>query len=157
MQRDDPKLREIWSQTNIAVIYRRAGSGESLLMRLPDDLPAPQLWVSKNPSRLVPYDERYKCWQPPRSRFNELIKRSIQQFGSVYVIQPFRTEEKCEPACWNALGADCECSCMGRNHGSGNPEGKWHVVAETFAVRWGDREYSCRLLTTVTESAVCAH
>jgi hypothetical protein len=95
----------------------------------------------------VPWDNRYKCWLPPRSRFNDLIKRSTEEFGSIYVIQPFRTEEKCAPACWNALGADCECSCMGRNHGSGNPEGKWHVVADTFAVCWGDREYACRLLT----------
>lgn len=39
---------------------------------------------------------------------------------------------------------------MGQNHGSGNPQGKWHIVSETFAVKWKEREYSCRLLKALS-------
>ena len=36
---------------------------------------------------------------------------------------------------------------MGEYHGSENPEGRWFVVSDTFAVRWEDKELACRLLT----------
>lgn len=50
------------------------------------------------------------------------------------------------PACWSAVGADCECSCMGANHSSGRPIGRWYEVSDTFAVMWGIQRYSARLL-----------
>ena len=67
------------------------------------------------------------------------------RFGRVYVIQPYREFEKCAPACWNATGFTCECSCMGKNHGS-MPGGRWWVVADTFAIQWQGRRLACRLI-----------
>jgi hypothetical protein len=78
--------------------------------------------------------------------FEDTLKRLLARFGAVYVIQPFNKLEICAPACWNATGAKCECSCMGEHHGSKNHAGRWHVVSETFAVRIREREFSCRLL-----------
>ena len=78
----------------------------------------------------------------------DVIKLCLQQYQSAYVIQLYRAQQKCAPACWNAEGFHCECSCMGENHGGGHPGGNWHEVSETFAVSWGDQRYSCRHLKT---------
>ncbi|MEP1497973.1 MAG: hypothetical protein ABJK50_20985, partial [Pseudophaeobacter sp.] len=62
------------------------------------------------------------------------------------IIQPYREQEICARACQEALGHECQCSCMGANHGAGN-DGSWFEVSDTFSTRWGDRELACRLLT----------
>ena len=74
------------------------------------------------------------------------IERSLAEYGKVYVIQPYREQEKCSPACQNATGHECQCSCMGLYHGAGN-DGSWFEVSDTFAARWGEQELACRLMT----------
>jgi hypothetical protein len=141
----DPKLRRIWGQGRIPVVLRR-GKGEPLRVRLPY-AEANRAWLRGENRNKPQWNPRFKCWETPKSWFENLIRRALWIYESIYVIQPFNDNEKCAPACWNALGVECECSCMGKNHGSGNPQGKWHVVSDTLAVRWGPRQYSCRLLT----------
>jgi cell filamentation protein len=65
--------------------------------------------------------------------------RLARKYGKVYVVQAFAHFEKCAPACWNATGFQCECSCMGQNHGS-HASGDWWIVSETFAIRREGRE-----------------
>ena len=72
--------------------------------------------------------------------------RALQRYGKVYIIQPYREQEICARACQEALGHECQCSCMGANHGIGN-DGSWFEVSDTFSTRWGNRELACRLLT----------
>jgi len=86
-----------------------------------------------------------KCYSLARGWFNAIVQEAIKSCGRVYVIHPYREHERCAPACWHALRADCSCSCMGKNHGSQNADG-WFVVADTCAVRWGERKLACRLL-----------
>ena len=144
MDKRDPRLLQIWSQTQIPVVFR-SGKSKPLLVRLPF-AQGNQIWL-KSDHRIQPdWHPKQKCWQIPKSWFEDVIRRSLKRYARIYVIQPFSPQQKCAPACWHAIGAACECSCMGANHGSGNPDGKWHVVSETFAVRWDAREYSCRLL-----------
>jgi hypothetical protein len=78
--------------------------------------------------------------------FNDFVERSLVQYGNVYIIQPYREQEKCSPACQNAVGHECQCSCMGLYHGAGN-DGSWFEVSGTFATRWGSQELACRLMT----------
>jgi hypothetical protein len=137
-------LNEVWNQGHLPVIWR-GGPIRPLLVRLPyaadnrdwlrDDKRSKPKWLSD-----------HKAWSVPQSWFDELVRRAIRRYGGAYVIQPFRASEKCAPACWNAIGVHCECSCLGARHGIGNPQGKWHVVNETFAIRWGAKEFACRLL-----------
>jgi hypothetical protein len=87
-----------------------------------------------------------KYWEIPITGFNKFVDRSLDRYGKVYIIQPYREQEKCAPACLNAQGHECECSCMGQNHGAGN-DGSWFKVSEAFATRWHDQEIACRLLT----------
>lgn len=141
---EDPALLRIWNQTRLPVVLR-GGSIAPLAVRLPyarDN----RYWLAESGNRRPQWLGEYKVWSIPKSWFEDVLRRCLVRYRAVYVVQPFRKSEKCAPACWNALGAECECSCMGANHGSGAPEGKWHIVSETLAVRVGRREFSCRLL-----------
>jgi hypothetical protein len=73
------------------------------------------------------------------------IRLCLGVYGQTYVIQRDRPLQKCAPACWNAVGYDCECSCLGENHGSETPLA--HVVSDTFAFQRGGRKLALRLLT----------
>ena len=80
------------------------------------------------------------------SWYDWLARRLLYKYSAVYLIQLYREQQKCAPACWNAEGLHCECSCMGENHGSGHPGERWREVSETFAFEWGPTKYACRLL-----------
>ena len=145
MNDKDTRLLQIWNQKLIPVLYRRE-KGMPLLLRLPyaEDNRA---WLKNEHKNQPEWLKDKKCWQVPKAWFERIIRRALVRFGRIYVIQPFNAQEKCAPACWNATGAECECSCIGANHGSSNPVGKWHIVSEALAVNWGPKQYSCRLLT----------
>lgn len=148
MQDKDFRLSQIWRQNSIPVLYLQ-GKGASLLLRLPYAV-GNREWIKGDGRKNPVWEKDQKCWQIPKAWFERIIRQSLARHRKIYVVQPFNPNEKCAPACWNAVGAECECSCMGKNHGSGNPVGKWHVVSETLAVRWGSNDYSCRLLTPNT-------
>ena len=134
-------LKDIWAQSRIPVVLRRDGAGEQLRVRLPHDKSNRQWLQNGRPKShgaiwFGDMDKRY--WELPKAWFNDFVDRALVRYGRLYVIQPYREKEICAPACWNAVGHECQCSCMGYNHGSGNAEG-FFEVSETFAVRWGAR------------------
>jgi len=138
-------LKQVWKQTKVPAILRRTGKGQRLRARLPyastnrewlqNDRRTAPTWIAK---------ERY--WELPKAWFNDFVDRALDRYGSVYIIQPYREQEICAPACLDARGHECQCSCMGANHGAGN-DGSWFEVSETFAARWQEMELACRLLT----------
>lgn len=83
-------------------------------------------------------------WEVPKSWFDNFVNAALKTFGQVYIIQPYGGQEVCSHSCLLAVEHDCECSCMGANHGGGNDEG-WFDVTEAFAVRFNDRELAGRL------------
>lgn len=87
-------------------------------------------------------------WELPKAWFSDLIDRAMIRYGDIWIIQPYREKEICAPACMNAVGHECECSCMGANHGMG-VEGRWYEVSEALAVRWGARMLAVRHLRAV--------
>lgn len=147
---DREKLVSIWKKQNsIPVVLRRTGKGERLRVKVPysdDNL----IWLRNGqhsiPDWIPPRGESPGYWELPKSWFNELIERFLDRYKNVYIIQPYRELEVCSPACQNAVGHECQCSCMGANHGAGN-DGSWFEVSDTFSMRWGDRDIACRLLT----------
>ena len=141
---DGTELTRIWNQQKIPVILRRTGKGQLLRARLPfTDNKRAWLQVGR---RISPaWISGKRCWEIPKAWFNDFVERALRTFGQVYVIQPYREQEKCSPACLNAVGHECQCSCMGRNHGAGN-DGSWFEISETFATRWGDQMLACRLM-----------
>ena len=144
MDAHDPRLRAIWTQSETPVVFKQQRP-EPLLVRLPFSTDN-YTWLRGNNRRKPAWDGRRKRWETPVSWFDDLILRLLKKYGKTYVVQLHKEQQKCAPACWNAAGFHCECSCMGQNHGSGHPGGKWHEVSETFAFSWGERKYACRLL-----------
>jgi hypothetical protein len=134
----------IWRQKRVPVIYRQGGS-KPLMIRLPF-APDNRIWLRGERQRKPEWNEQFKCWLTPKSWFESVVSQCLHRHGRVYVVQPYKAHEKCAPACWNARGFECECSCMGANHGSHSPSGKWRVISETFAIQWHERQLACRLI-----------
>jgi len=140
------KLKRIWTQQGIPIIFR-AGGKEKLKIRVPFSK-GNRTWL-KVGHRIEPeWNKEKKHWVLPKSWFNDIVNKCIEKHGKVYVIQPYREQEKCAPACWNAKGHECNCSCMGENHGAKGANSGWLVISDTFATRWGEKEYACRLLSS---------
>lgn len=139
------RLRKVWSQDKIPVVLRRAGKGKRLRAKVPF-APDNRKWL-QNGRRLSPeWIGKYRCWELPQAWFNDFVDRALKRYRQIYVVQPYRNQEKCSPACLNASGHECQCSCMGANHGAGN-DGSWFEVSDTFATRWGQQYLACRLMT----------
>lgn len=142
---DKLTLKYVWEQKGIPVVLRRTGKGQRLRIRLPYGS-ANRQWLQDG-RRMTPIwiaGEEY--WELPKAWFNDFVERSLETYGKLYIIQPYREQEKCSPACQDAKGHECQCSCMGRYHGIGR-DGTWFEVSNTFATRWSDQELACRLLT----------
>lgn len=151
METDPERLRAIWRQRELPVILRR-GEGHPLKVKLPgntEDLMwqiSATRWLRCGRRNRPDWDARFKCWDTPQAWLNPLVQQILRAFKKLYLIQPYREQEKCAPACFNAKGHDCECSCMGANHGQGGPAAGWFVVSDTFATRWGEEHMACRLM-----------
>ena len=141
---DEEKLRIVWNQPRIPVVIRRGGKGQPPRVRLPfaDNN---RTWLRDGRRNSPTWIARDKYWEMPKSWFNDFVQRALKNYGKLYVIQPYREQEKCAPACMNATGHECQCSCMGANHGAGN-DGSWFEVSETFATRGGEQQLACRLM-----------
>lgn len=140
----DLSLKSVWNQTQTPVVLRRGGKGQRLRIRLPfaDDN---RRWLQADKRTAANWEPTHKCWEVPKAWFNEFVESALHRYGALYVIQPYREQEKCAAACLNATGHECQCSCMGANHGAGN-DGSWFEVSETFATRWGEQHLACRLM-----------
>lgn len=139
----EPRVRRIWSQAKVPVVLRQ-GVGYKLYVKLPYRA-FNRSWLAQM-GRVKPvWISSENHWELPASWFDKLVNQSLQTFGRIYVIQPYRAQEKCAPACRSAQGHECQCSCMGAHHGIGNGA-SWFDVSETFSFRWGPQELACRLI-----------
>lgn len=134
----------IWRQRAIPVVFDDRDHGQ-LLVKLPYDA-TNRVWLRGGEHRKPEWMPAQKCWRVPRAWLEALVYRLGLRYGQVYMIHPYRTRETCAPACWNAIGVECECSCMGAHHGSGTQGDRWYVVSDTCAITWSARKYACRLL-----------
>lgn len=140
------KLKAIWDQGRIPVVLRRGGKGQRLRVRLPYGQDNAE-WL-RNGKRIKPDwigGEKQKYWELPKAWFNDFVNQALWKYGKVYIIQPFREHEICARACMEATGHECQCSCMGANHGCGVDNG-WFEVSDSFAIRNRSPQLACRLL-----------
>jgi hypothetical protein len=141
----EAEIGRVWRQGVVPVLWRTGKKGGPLYVKLPYDV-FNRSWLKKPRGRDPVWNQVEKRWEVPVAWFNDLVEKCLTRFGRVYIVQPFREQEKCSPACQNAQGHICECSCMGEHHGAGN-DGSWFEVSDTFSTRWGANEVACRLLT----------
>ena len=134
----------VWRQTAIPVIAREWRFAP-LVVRLPYRQDNRE-WLRHERRSKPKWLAAQKIWSIPKAWFEDTIRRALDRFNAIWVIQPSREIEKCAPACWSATGVECQCSCLGANHGTQNPAGRWYVISDTFAFRVGAHEFSCNLL-----------
>lgn len=143
------QIRAHWSNPNIPIIVRSGIPGEKLTARLPyrsDNNTWLRSLASGTRKPEIKWSPQIKAWKLPISWLNRFVDSGLERYGRLYLIQPYREIEKCAPACRNAVGHDCQCSCMGANHGIGDGRG-WFDVSETFSFRWGTSAAAIKLMT----------
>ncbi|WP_176086918.1 hypothetical protein [Martelella sp. HB161492] len=144
-----PDIRRQWERGDIPIVVRSGINGDKLTVRLPYHQ-SNRLWLhslatgNRRPS--IQYAHLEKTWKLPLNWLNRFVDGALERYDRVYVVQPYREMEKCAPACRNAVGHECQCSCMGANHGAGDGGG-WFDVSDTFAFRWGQQQVAIRLMT----------
>ncbi len=122
----DPRLLAIWAQSGTPVIVRRTEKGQQHRLRIPFS-ENNYSWLRDGRPRKPIWDQSRKRWEIPKAWFNDFVQRALKRWGKLYVIQPYRKQEICARACMEAQGHECQCSCMGVNHGSGM-DGSWFEV-----------------------------
>lgn len=141
----DTGLRQVWDQEAVPVVLRRTGKGEKIRVRLPYRGRSNRAWLRTLGPTQPEWVPSGRFWELPKTWFNDFVKQALLKYDQLYVVQPVREQEKCSPKCLNAEGHECECSCLGANHGTGN-DGSWFEVTDTFATRYGPRRLACRLM-----------
>jgi hypothetical protein len=145
---DAPKpevISRIWRQTALPVVFR--GPDPPLKVKLPYQEDN-KVWLRGEERRRPKWNAAEKHWETPRNWFDRVLAKCLERYGAAYVVQYHRDKpDKCAPACWNAKGSECNCSCDGANHGKGAAAaGRWFVINDTLAVQWGDKRVRCWLV-----------
>lgn len=148
---DVERMRSIWREGASPIVYGE-GKGSPIKARVPINPEDPfemyttRKWLRLNQSRIPAFNPRDRSWTLPRSWLSKVTDKILRHYGSVYLIEPLRDQRRCAPKCWDAKRHDCECSCLGENHGVGRPDRDWYEISETFAVKNGPKKMACRLL-----------
>lgn len=82
----------------------------------------------------VKFDRDGKHWLVARGHFRTVIEALAARFGEVEVFVDQTVSTKCGPSCQGAVGDECNCQCLGANHG-GQVSAGWVRVSEEFLVQ----------------------
>jgi hypothetical protein len=142
--------KRAWNQKESPVILRRRkqnGRNQRLRIRLPAQGNHFILLKGSNKFNHKPiYVEKGSFWEVPYQRLNDLVEVLAKFYGKVILMQPVKEKQVCARKCMEASGFECECSCLGANHGSENMTSSWYEVDDTYAVRYGSDQVSLKLI-----------
>ncbi len=121
VEEEKKRAKRVWNNRVIPVVLRR--EKRPIRLRIPKASDNED-WLRNGTRKRKPrWDSAGGYWELPASRFNEVVKMILGCYGSLYIIQPYREKEVCARACMEAHGFECQCSCMGANHGSAHSGG----------------------------------
>ncbi|MGW5440485.1 endonuclease domain-containing protein [Nocardia asteroides] len=63
-------------------------------------------------------------WYLPRTCLTRLVVAAVDRYGHVVVARDMTRLARCTQSCLDATGMECDCSCMGLSHGTGD-DGNW--------------------------------
>lgn len=63
-------------------------------------------------------------WHLPRNCLIKLVTAAIDRYGYVAVYRDMSKLSRCTRMCLEAMGMECDCSCLGSHHGESN-SGNW--------------------------------
>lgn len=81
------------------------------------------------------FDRARKAWTVARPHFRRIVQAVADRYGSVDVYVDHTVRHACGAMCRNAEGDDCQCSCLGDNHGNGRWHEGWQPVGDEWVVR----------------------
>jgi len=88
-------------------------------------------------------------WEIARPHLRVLVTELAERFGEVDVYLEFSVTERRDSRCRDAQGDDCECSCLGENHGGAAYWKHWIPVGETTLIAPGRRQRHLRVRRAV--------
>lgn len=115
---------------NIPTVYRPAGSGR-ITVRMPYAL-GNRAWIHHNlGSGIHPvWNTTDKRWELARNHLRATVEALVERFGIVDVVIDSYAVTRCR----DAVGDDCDCQCVGENHGGAAYWKHWHAVGETTLI-----------------------
>jgi hypothetical protein len=118
----------------IATVYRPVGTGR-IRVRMPYAV-GNRAFIHRTLGSLVrpDWNGAEKCWEISRQHMRATVEALADRFGVVEVAIDFRTNSRCDIRCRDAEGDDCDCQCMGENHGGAAYWRNWTQVGETTLV-----------------------
>jgi len=144
MASDREHIRNVWLQNTIPVI-QRPETGK-LKIKPPGNLFYHE-WIHRPKKHTPIWINNY--YEVPASWLSWLVRTCLNQYGQVWIIQPYNDKEICSTSCQNAKGFECQCQCLGENHGQGDDGGGgWYEVSDALKIRWSGKYVAARLLTT---------
>lgn len=81
------------------------------------------------------FDRARKAWTVARPHFRRVVDALADRYGSVDVYMDHTARTVCGKLCWEAKGDDCDCACLGDNHGQGRWRKDWRLVDDYWMVR----------------------
>lgn len=143
--------KKAWNQKERPVILRcrkSNGRNQKLRIRLPERGEHFTLLKGSNKFNHKPvYIASGKFWEVSYQRLNELVEVLAKFYGEVILMQPVKEKQVCARKCMEANGFECECSCLGANHGSENMNSSWYEVNDTYAVRYESDQVSLKVIS----------
>lgn len=143
METDREKIERVWLQNKIPVI-QRPENGKLKIKPSGDGYYHPWLFREgkHRPIQIKNYYEVPVAW------LSWLVKECLNQSRSVWIIQPYNDKQVCTASCRNAEGFECECQCLGENHGQGDVSGNgWYEINDALKIKWSGKYVAARLLT----------
>lgn len=115
-------LNPAWRFAREAIIFKRRGS--PLMVRMPY-APDNRAWLGSIRTRVrgLVWNRAEGHWECPSAWLSALAEVVVARCGRVWLVQEIDGDAGCNESCMNARGLDCECGCLGRNHGAGAGDG----------------------------------
>lgn len=92
-------------------------------------------------------------WTFNRTHASAVMESVAEEFGTVEVFADYNSMTKCDRRCREARGEDCECSCLGLQHGGGMLMAGWEILVGENTVLSGDRVRTRRVLRRAARRA----
>jgi hypothetical protein len=107
-------------------------------------LDEPKKWLRKG-ARIKSPELVDNRWHVPRSAMFKVVKACVEEFGRVGLFRDAEDALECDLRCMDAEGDECDCGCLGQNHGGLNR--LWMTVRDAVELP-GDPKRIFILVTT---------
>lgn len=80
------------------------------------------------------FDRVRKVWLVSRPHFGAVVAALVGEYGAVDVYADHTARSACGALCREAVGDECDCSCLGENHGGQVWRKEWIKLSEEWLV-----------------------